>query len=53
MAVATLCVLAAVLVAGLFEYNFGDSEVFMFVLLIASLPFALRRQRALLAGAPA
>jgi O-antigen ligase len=53
VAVGTLGVLAAVLVAGLFEYNFGDSEVLMFVLLIASLPFALRRQRALLAGVPA
>jgi len=46
-------VLVAVLAAGLFEYNFGDSEVLMFVLLTASFPYALRRQRALLAGARA
>jgi len=52
-ALAALGVLVAVLVAGLFEYNFGDSEVLMFVLLTASFPYALRRQRALLAGAPA
>jgi len=43
---ASLAVLAAVLAAGLFEYNFGDSEVLMFVLLVSSLPYALRRQRA-------
>ena len=52
-ALAALGVLVAVLAAGLFEYNFGDSEVLMFVLLTASLPYALRRQRALLGGAPA
>ena len=52
-ALATLGVLVAVLAAGLFEYNFGDSEVLMFVLLTASFPYALRRQRALLVGAPA
>jgi hypothetical protein len=32
--------------AGLFEYNFGDSEVFMFMLLVAAMPYALRRERA-------
>jgi len=52
-AVAALGVLAAILAAGVFEYNFGDSEVLMFVLLVASLPYALRRQRNLAAGAPA
>jgi O-antigen ligase len=40
-----LAVLAAVMVAGLFEYNFGDSEVLMFTLLVAALPYAVRRQR--------
>ena len=52
-AVAALGVLVSVMAAGLFEYNFGDSEVLMFILLVASLPYALRRQRTLLAGAPA
>ena len=52
-AVAALGVLVAIMVAGLFEYNFGDSEVLMFVLLVASLPYALRRQQTLAAGAPA
>ena len=31
--------------AGLFEYNFGDSEILMFTLLVSALPYALRRQR--------
>ena len=35
--------LGAVIVAGLFEYNLGDSEVLMFFLLLSALPFALRR----------
>ena len=48
---ASLSVLVAVMVAGLFEYNFGDSEILMFVLLVMALPCALRRQRT--AGAPA
>jgi len=42
---ASLALLAALMVAGLFEYNFGDSEILMFVLLVAALPFALERQR--------
>jgi len=44
-AAASLSILTAVMMAGLFEYNFGDSEVLMFVLLVAALPYALRRQR--------
>ncbi len=44
-AAATLGVLVAVMVAGLFEYNFGDSEVLMFILLMSALPYALRRER--------
>jgi cation transport ATPase len=47
VAVATLAAWFAVMVAGLFEYNFGDSEVLMFFLLVSALPSALRRQRAL------
>jgi len=45
-AVAALATLVALMVAGLFEYNFGDSEILMFVLLVTALPYALRRQRA-------
>jgi len=45
-ALGVLAVLVAVLVAGLFEYNLGDSEVLMLVLLLSALPAALRRERA-------
>jgi O-antigen ligase len=38
-------VLVSLLVAGVFEYNFGDSEVLMFTLVAAALPFAARRSR--------
>jgi len=44
-AVAALGGLVALLVAGLFEYNLGDSEVLMLALLLTSLPFARRRER--------
>jgi O-antigen ligase len=44
-AAAALAILTAMMVAGLFEYNFGDSEVFMFVLVATALPYALRRER--------
>jgi O-antigen ligase len=43
---AALAALTALMFAGLFEYNFGDSEVLMFALLLSALPYALRRQRA-------
>jgi O-antigen ligase len=46
VAAGAFALLVAVLVAGLFEYNFGDSEILMFLLLGSSLPYALRRQRA-------
>jgi O-antigen ligase len=36
---AALAVLAAVMVAGAFEYSFGDSEVLMFTLLVSALPY--------------
>jgi O-antigen ligase len=39
-----LAVLAAVMAAGLFEYNFGDSEILMFTLVVSALPYALRAQ---------
>jgi O-antigen ligase len=43
-AAATLAVLSAVMVAGLFEYNFGDSEVLLFVLSMTALPYGARRE---------
>jgi O-antigen ligase len=42
---AAFAFLAAFMAAGLFEYNFGDSEILMFTLLVSALPYALRRQR--------
>jgi hypothetical protein len=42
---AALAALAAMMLAGLFEYNFGDSEVLLFVLVMAALPYAVRRER--------
>jgi len=42
--VAALAVLVAIMVAGLFEYNFGDSEILMLVLLVSALPYTLRRE---------
>jgi O-antigen ligase len=45
VAVASLAALVALMLAGLFEYNFGDSEVLMFLLLVSALPYALRRGR--------
>ena len=38
-----LAVLAATLAAGLFEYNFGDSEFLMLFLVLVTLPFAAAR----------
>jgi O-antigen ligase len=43
--VGALAVLTAVMVAGAFEYNFGDSEVLMFTLLVSALPYACRVER--------
>jgi O-antigen ligase len=39
-AAGALAALAGVFVAGLFEYNLGDSEVLMLVLLLTAVPFA-------------
>lgn len=44
-AVAALALLAGVMVAGLFEYNFGDSEILMLLLVVSALPYALRAER--------
>ncbi len=43
VAVAALAALAAVMTAGLFEYNFGDSEINILFLYILTLPFILNR----------
>ncbi len=43
LTVAALAAWAALLTAGLFEYNFGDSEINMLFLYILSLPFVLER----------
>jgi O-antigen ligase len=45
-AAGVLGVVAAISVAGLVEYNLGDSEVLMLVLLLTAVPFALARSRA-------
>jgi len=44
LAAAALAVTAAMLAAGLFEYNFGDSEFLMLFLVLITLPFAAVRQ---------
>jgi O-antigen ligase len=51
-AAATLGVLTSMMVAGLFEYNFGDSEVLMFVLVATAFPYALRRERQVTIATP-
>jgi O-antigen ligase len=43
LAAAGLAAIIAMLAAGLFEYNFGDSEFLMLFLLIVTLPFAADR----------
>jgi hypothetical protein len=49
VAAAGLAALVAMLAAGLFEYNFGDSEFMMLLLGLVTLPFAAARDR----GTPA
>jgi O-antigen ligase len=45
-AAGALAALAAVFAAGLFEYNLGDSEVLLLVLLLTAVPFATRGEPA-------
>jgi len=52
-AVGSFALLVAVMVAGLFEYNFGDSEILMLLLIVSALPYALRRERGEEIPAPA
>jgi hypothetical protein len=46
IAVGALGFLVAILAAGMFEYNFGDSEVLYVILLMCVAPFALVPQTA-------
>ena len=46
LASAALAAVTALLDAGLFEYNFGDSEVLMTFLIIVTLPAAAARSAA-------
>jgi O-antigen ligase len=46
LAAAALGVVVAMLAAGLFEYNFGDSEFLMLFLIVVTLPFAAVRSNA-------
>jgi O-antigen ligase len=48
LAAAALGTLTALMTAGLFEYNFGDSEVLMLFLMLATLPAAADRSSAAL-----
>ena len=43
MGAASLAAVAAFLTAGLFEYNFGDSEVVMLIYFVMALPFIAQR----------
>jgi O-antigen ligase len=43
LAAAALAGMAAMLAAGLTEYNFGDSEFLMLLLVLITLPFAANR----------
>ena len=42
----SMAAIAAFLVAGLFEYNFGDTEVLLVALSLMALPFIVERDRA-------
>ncbi len=53
LAATALAALAAMLAAGLFEYNFGDSEFLMLLLVLITLPFAADRGRDAAPAAPA
>lgn len=44
-AISALAALTGFLTAGLFENNFGDSEVFMLFLFVVSIPFGLHGER--------
>ena len=50
---AALAAVSGMLAAGMFEYNFGDSEFLMLLLVLVTLPFAAERQDAARADAAA
>jgi hypothetical protein len=50
LAAGALAALAAMLAAGFFEYNFGDSEFLMLLLVLITLPFAADRRTPEAAG---
>jgi O-antigen ligase len=52
LAAAALASIAGMLSAGLFEYNFGDSEFLMLFLVLITLPFAATRRDDAAAAAP-
>jgi len=43
LVVGALAAVAAFLVSGLFEYNFGDTEVLLVTLAVMALPFVVER----------
>jgi len=43
LAASGLAAVVSMLAAGMFEYNFGDSEFLMLFLILVTLPFAARR----------
>ena len=51
MAATGLAAVAAMLAAGLFEYNFGDSEFLMLFLVLVTLPFAFARSESAVTAA--
>ena len=51
LAAGGLAAVAAMLAAGLFEYNFGDSEFLMLFLVLVTLPYAADRPADDAAGA--
>ncbi|HXH05516.1 MAG TPA: O-antigen ligase family protein [Vicinamibacterales bacterium] len=53
LAAGGLAALAAMLAAGFFEYNFGDSEFLMLLLVLLALPYAADRAPAPAVSAPA
>jgi hypothetical protein len=46
LATVALAALVSMLAGGLFEYNFGDSEFLMLLLIVLTLPFAASRPAA-------
>jgi O-antigen ligase len=51
LATAAIACVVAMLAAGMFEYNFGDSEFLMLFLVVITLPYAVDRHPAAVAGA--